>query len=276
MAASLRALAVRAARPFARAASSGAATMRVARVVARSGLMSRRQADAALAEGRVAVDGAPASVGAVCAPDARVTVDGRRAESAPARVWLAYKKRGEAVARDDGARDGPPSVFRRLGLGRHVVAVGRLDVQSEGLLVLTTCGALARAMEHPRIAALDRAYDVRVNGFVTPSKIAAMRRGVRVDRVRYAPLRVAVSDAREKRATLTLTCSEGKNRMIRRICDHLRLRVSRLVRTRFGPFSVAALPDKNHIREVRVPKSLREYVGDAGGGPLRAAAGGGL
>ena len=271
MTASLRALAVRAARPFARAASSGssgaATTMRVARVVARSGLMSRRQADAALAEGRVRVDGAPASVGDVCAPDARVTVDGRRAAAAPARVWLAYKKRGEAVARDDGSGGGPPSVFRRLGLGRHVVAVGRLDVQSEGLLVLTTCGALARAMEHPRIGALERTYDVKVNGLVTPSKIAAMRRGVTVDRVRYAPLRVAVSDAREKRATLTLTCAEGKNRMIRRICDHLRLRVSRLVRTRFGPFSVAALPDRNHVREVRVPRSLRAYVGAAGGAP---------
>ena len=170
----------------------------------------------------------------------------------------------EAVERErSSGRDGPPSVFSRLNLGRHACAVGRLDVNSEGLLVLTSCGMLARAMEHPDLGGLKRVYDVTVNGFVTPNKIAAMRRGVTVYKVRYQPLTVAIRDARPKRATLTLTCREGKNRMIRRICDHLRLRVSRLRRVGFGPFRVGQLPDQNTVVRVPVPRRLRAFLSGA-------------
>ena len=93
--------------------------------------------------------------------------------------------------------------------------------------------------------------------------LAAMRRGVRVAGVKYAPMRVLVSDARDNRATLELQCREGKNRMIRRICDHLRLRVSRLRRVAFGPFSLRKhLPDRFAVVEARVPASLRRLVDD--------------
>ena len=241
--------------------------MRVSRLIAQRGAMSRRQADAAIAQGRVTVDASPARVGDVASSDADIVVDGRHVRASGASdpiIWLAYKKRGEAVERErSSGRDGPPSVFSRLNLGRHACAVGRLDVNSEGLLVLTSCGMLARAMEHPDLGGLKRVYDVTVNGFVTPNKIAAMRRGVTVDKVRYKPLTVAIRDARPKRATLTLTCREGKNRMIRRICDHLRLRVSRLRRVAFGPFSLRRhLPDRFAVVEARVPASLRRLVDD--------------
>ena len=145
--------------------------------------------------------------------------------------------------------------------------MGRLDVNSEGLLVITSCGQLARALEHPEIAGVDRKYDVTVNGLLTPNKIAAMRRGVTVGSVRYKPLKVKISDVRPKRALLSLTCTEGKNRMIRRICDHLRLRVSRLKRTNYGPFSLRSLPDQNTVISVPVPKSLQKYLPERGGGP---------
>jgi len=253
--------------PPSRSLSSGGETMRVSRLIAQRGAMSRRQADAAIAQGRVTVDASPARVGDVASSDAAIVVDGRHVRASGASdpiIWLAYKKRGEAVERErSSGRDGPPSVFSRLNLGRHACAVGRLDVNSEGLLVLTSCGMLARAMEHPDLGGLKRVYDVTVNGFVTPNKIAAMRRGVTVDKVRYQPLTVAIRDARPKRATLTLTCREGKNRMIRRICDHLRLRVSRLRRVGFGPFRVGQLPDQNTVVRVPVPKRLRAFLSGA-------------
>ena len=253
--------------PPPRSLSSGGEKMRVSRLIAQRGAMSRRQADAAIAQGRVTVDASPARVGDVASSDADIVVDGRHVRASGASdpiIWLAYKKRGEAVERErSSGRDGPPSVFSRLNLGRHACAVGRLDVNSEGLLVLTSCGMLARAMEHPDLGGLKRVYDVTVNGFVTPNKIAAMRRGVTVDKVRYKPLTVAIRDARPKRATLTLTCREGKNRMIRRICDHLRLRVSRLRRVGFGPFRVGQLPDQNTVVRVPVPKRLRAFLSGA-------------
>jgi 23S rRNA pseudouridine2605 synthase len=253
--------------PPLRSLSSGGETMRVSRLIAQRGAMSRRQADVAIAQGRVTVDASPARVGDVASSDAAIVVDGRHVRASGASdpiIWLAYKKRGEAVERErSSGRDGPPSVFSRLNLGRHACAVGRLDVNSEGLLVLTSCGMLARAMEHPDLGGLKRVYDVTVNGFVTPNKIAAMRRGVTVDKVRYQPLTVAIRDARPKRATLTLTCREGKNRMIRRICDHLRLRVSRLRRVGFGPFRVGQLPDQNTVVRVPVPRRLRAFLSGA-------------
>ena len=253
--------------PPLRSLSSGGEKMRVSRLIAQRGAMSRRQADAAIAQGRVTVDASPARVGDVASSDAAIIVDGRHVRASGASdpiIWLAYKKRGEAVERErSSGRDGPPSVFSRLNLGRHACAVGRLDVNSEGLLVLTSCGMLARAMEHPDLGGLKRVYDVTVNGFVTPNKIAAMRRGVTVDKVRYKPLTVAIRDARPKRATLTLTCREGKNRMIRRICDHLRLRVSRLRRVGFGPFRVGQLPDQNTVVRVPVPRRLRAFLSGA-------------
>ena len=246
------------------ASSGGGETMRVSRLLAQRGAMSRRQADVAIAQGRVTVGGAVVFQGEKAAIDAtEVRVDGRRVDAtgpsgAPPKVWLAYKKRGEVVARE--AAGGPPSVFSRLGLGRHACAVGRLDVNSEGLLVLTSCGMLARAMEHPDLGGLRRVYEVTVHGYVTPSKIAAMRRGVAVGGVKYKPLRVAISDAREKRALLTITCAEGKNRMIRRIMDHLKLRVSRLKRVKYGPFRVGSLPDQNTVLSVPLPKGLKALV----------------
>ena len=234
---------------------------RVAKLVARTGAMSRREADAALDAGRITVNNVVASLGDKAPPDARLKLDGRALKAAPTapRVWLAYKHKGEQVAKAERGEK-IPSVFSRVRLQPHVCAVGRLDVQSEGLLVLTSCGELARAMELPSNE-LRRTYEVIVHGRVTASKLAAMRRGVRVAGVKYAPMRVLVSDARDNRATLELQCREGKNRMIRRICDHLRLRVSRLRRVAFGPFSLRKhVPDRFSVVEARVPASLRRLV----------------
>jgi len=135
-----------------------------------------------------------------------------------------------------------------------------LDVASEGLLVVTSDGALARAMEHPELGGLSRRYEVVVHGRVTPAKVAALRKGLTVNGVRYKGMGVRVTDAREKRATLQLTCREGKNRMIRKLCDHLRLRVSRLKRTGFGPFKLDALPNANTVLRVPLPRSLRRFL----------------
>lgn len=174
------------------------------------------------------------------------------------RVFLAYKRRGELVTRPD--TDDRPSVFSRLGFGRHIAAIGRLDYQSEGLLVLTTCGMLARCLEHPDIGALVRIYNVTTKGIVTPNKLTAMRRGVRIDGLKYRPLEVRVLETGPDRTVFQFKCTEGKNRMIRRICDHLRLRVTKLVRTNFGPFSLENMKRHFAATEVRVPSSLLDLV----------------
>lgn len=173
-------------------------------------------------------------------------------------MFLAYKKRGELVTRPD--TDDRPSVFSRLGFGRHIAAIGRLDYHSEGLLVLTTCGMLARCLEHPDIGALVRIYNVTTKGIVTPNKLTAMRRGVRVDGVKYQPFEVRVLETGPHRTVFQFKCTEGKNRMIRRICDHLRLRVTKLVRTNFGPFSLENIKRDYAATEVRVPSSLLDLV----------------
>lgn len=243
------------------ATAATAQPQRVAKLVARTGAMSRREADAALNEGRITVDNMIASLGDRAPQSARIKLDGRALPTASKvpQVWLVYKMKGEAVAKAERGEK-IASVFSRVRLQPHVCAVGRLDVQSEGLLVLTSCGELARAMELPQNE-LTRTYEVIVHGRVTPSKIAALRRGVRVEGVKYAPMHVTVADARDNRATLELKCREGKNRMIRRICDHLRLRVSRLRRVAFGPYSLRKhLPERMAIVEARIPPMLQRIV----------------
>jgi len=243
------------------AAAATAQPQRVAKLVARTGAMSRREADAALHAGRITVNNMIASLGDRAPLAARIKLDGRALPTASRvpQVWLVYKMKGEAVAKAERGEK-IASVFSRVRLQPHVCAVGRLDVQSEGLLVLTSCGELARAMELPQNE-LTRTYEVIVHGRVTPSKIAALRRGVRVEGVKYAPMHVTVADARDNRATLELKCREGKNRMIRRICDHLRLRVSRLRRVAFGPYSLRKhLPERMAIVEARIPPMLQRLV----------------
>jgi 23S rRNA pseudouridine2605 synthase len=232
---------------------------RIAKVLARAGLCSRREAEAWIAAGRVAVDGKVLTSPALNVPaDAKIVVDGKPLPQAEAtRLWRYHKPRGVlTTARDPQGR---PTVFERLPeeLPR-VVAVGRLDVGSEGLLLLTNDGGLKRRLELPSTG-WTRRYRVRVHGPVDPAKLAGLAKGVTVDGVRYGPVRASLDRQQGSNAWLTMALTEGKNREVRRICEHLGWPVSRLIRTAYGPFQLGHLAP-GAVDEIG-PKVLREQLG---------------
>ena len=237
---------------------------RVAKRIARAGVCSRRAAEALIAEGRVRVDGTLLDSPAVTvAPEARVTIDGRPLPAPePTRVWRYHKPKGVVTS----ARDpqGRPTVFERLppDLPR-VVSVGRLDLNSEGLLLLTPDGALKRRLELPSTG-WTRRYRVRVHGQVEPERLAALAQGVRVAGIDYGPIEATFERRTGANAWLKVSLREGKTREVRRVLEHLGLTVNRLIRVAYGPFQLGRLPSD---RAEEVPaKVLREQLGVAGAG----------
>jgi 23S rRNA pseudouridine2605 synthase len=215
---------------------------RIAKVIARAGLCSRRDAERWIADGRVSVNGKMLTTPAFTVGSSdRVVVDGSPLPAAEApRLFLYYKPVGlVTTAHDEKNR---PTVFAHLppGLPR-VVSVGRLDLNSEGLLLLTNDGGLARYLELPANA-LQRYYRIRLHGEVNPGRLARLAQGITVDGVRYGPIDARMEGARGANAWLLVKLKEGKNREIRKVMAHLGLQVSRLIRTAYGPFQLGQLP----------------------------------
>lgn len=238
------------------AADAGA---RVAKVIAAAGLCSRREAEAWIAAGRVAVNGVPLTTPAcvVHAGDI-VLVDGQPLPDKPVmRLWRYHKPAGLVTTHADP--EGRPTVFQRLppGLGR-VISVGRLDLTSEGLLLLTNSGPLARRLELPATGWIRR-YRVRAHGHVEAAALARLAGGVTVDGIRYGPVEATLDRVQGANVWLTLALAEGKNREVRRILEHLGLKVNRLIRVAYGPFQLGNLPD-GEVAEV-TRKVLREQLG---------------
>jgi 23S rRNA pseudouridine2605 synthase len=232
---------------------------RVAKLIARAGLCSRREAEKLIAERRVAVDGAVLETPGVTVEDpGRITVDGERLPRAEqARLFRYHKPRGLLTTNRDPK--GRPTIFEALPKTLpRLVTVGRLDFTSEGLLLLTNDGALARHLELPATG-WTRRYRVRVNGRVDVAKLAALAAGVTVDGVRYGPIEAKLDRQQGANAWLTVSLREGKNREVRRVLEHLGYPVSRLIRTAYGPFQLGALGDGD-VEEVP-QKVLREQVG---------------
>jgi 23S rRNA pseudouridine2605 synthase len=232
---------------------------RIAKVIARAGLCSRRDAEAWIATGRVTVDGRVlTSPAATVTAASRIEVDGEPLPAAAAaRLFRYHKPRGEiTTTRDPQDRT---TVFDHLPaeLGR-LQAVGRLDINSEGLLLLTNDGALKRQLELPSSGWLRR-YRVRAHGRVTAERLAALAKGVTVEGVDYGPVEAALDHQTGTNAWLTIGLREGKNREVRKICAHLGLSVNRLIRIAYGPFSLGKLP-KRALDEVE-PARLRRALG---------------
>jgi 23S rRNA pseudouridine2605 synthase len=218
-------------------AAPASGTIKLHKALAQAGLGSRREMEALVRAGRVTVNGTPAILGARVGPDDVIQVNGRTltraSEGAPARVLLYYKPEGEIVSHDDP--EGRPSVFDRLppARGGKWLAVGRLDFNTSGLLILTTSGELANRMTHPRYE-VEREYAVRVLGRLSPEQQAKLTAGV--------PLEdgVARCDSVEDRGGeganhwYHVVLREGRNREVRRLFEALGLTVSRLMRVRFG------------------------------------------
>jgi 23S rRNA pseudouridine2605 synthase len=232
---------------------------RIAKVIARAGIASRRDAEAMIAEGRVTLNGEVLSSPAVnVKPEDRITVDG---EPLPAkertRLWIFHKPRGlVTTARDP---EGRPTVFESLPEEMpRVVAVGRLDINTEGLLLLTNDGGLARVIAHPETGWLRR-YKVRAHGEITQEDLDKLRDGITIEGIDYEPIEARLDRIQGDNVWLTMGLREGKNREIKNILEHLGLAVNRLIRLSFGPFQLGDL-EPGLVEEVRT-KVLREQLG---------------
>ncbi len=245
---------------------------RIAKVIARAGLCSRRDAERLIAEGRVRVDGMLLGSPAVnVAPAARITVDGEDLPARePARLWRYHKPKGVlSTARDPQGR---PTVIGQLPSNLpRVVTVGRLDMNSEGLLLLTNDGGLKRKLELPATG-WTRRYRVRVHGAVDPARLKALESGVRVSGIDYGPIEARLERQTGANAWLSIALKEGKNREIRHVMEHLGLTVNRLIRVAYGPFQLGRLPPG---KVAAVPaKVLHEQLGpdESGGGDAKTKA----
>lgn len=232
---------------------------RIAKVLARAGIASRREAERLIAEGAVAVNGevidSPArNIG----PRDRVTVHGRPVAAAePPRLWLYYKPVGLVTTeRDEKGRE---TVFDALpGDLPRVVSVGRLDLNSEGLLLLTNDGEIKRRLELPSTGWL-RKYRVRVNGRPEDAVLDPLRRGIEIEGERFQPMQVTLDRQQGANAWLTVGLREGRNREIRRAMDAVGLTVNRLIRLSYGPFKLDDM-EPGEVREVK-PRVLRDQLG---------------
>jgi 23S rRNA pseudouridine2605 synthase len=235
---------------------------RIAKAIARAGLASRRTAESWIVAGRVAVNGQVISSPAlnVAASD-RVTVDGQPLPGrVRTRLFRYHKPRGLMTTHADP--QGRPTIFSRLP--KHLprlISVGRLDLNSEGLLLLTNDGGLARTPELPATG-WQRRYRARAHGRVTKEALDGLRGGITVGGVRYGPIEAALDREREAQGAnvwLSVALREGKNREVRRVLEHLGLTVNRLIRVAYGPFELGAL-ESGAVEEVAT-EDLRKTLG---------------
>jgi len=239
---------------------SGFEGERIAKVMARAGLCSRREAEGWIAARRVTVNGAViASPALNIGPADVVAVDGKPLPKPErTRLFLYHKPRGLVTTHADP--EGRPTIFGKLPKDLpRLISVGRLDLGTEGLLLLTNDGGLARVLELPETGWLRR-YRVRAHGSVTQPQLDALRKGVTVDGVRYGEIEATLDRHQGANSWLTFAIREGKNREVRNVLEHLGLRVNRLIRVSFGPFQLGDLPEGN-VEEIRT-RHLREQLGE--------------
>ncbi|WP_376871155.1 pseudouridine synthase [Albirhodobacter sp. R86504] len=233
---------------------------RIAKVIARSGVASRRDAEKMILEGRVSVNGKKTVTPAInVLPTDRVTIDGRAIDAPQeTRLWLYYKPLGLITSEKD--EQGRRTVFDEMPQGMpRVLNVGRLDLNSEGLLLLTNDGGLKRRLELPETGWL-RKYRVRVNGRPDSSAFDPLRAGITIDGEDFQPMEIELDRQQGANAWLTVGIREGKNREIRRAMNEIGLMVNRLIRVSYGPFRLNEM-NPGDVVEIK-KKMLRDQLGD--------------
>ena len=236
---------------------------RIAKRLARAGLCSRREAERWIEARRVSVDGAVLTTPATIVTEAsEILVDGKPIPE-PERPRLFRYHKPEGLVTTNRDPEGRATVFERLPKDLpRLISVGRLDIASEGLLLLTNDGELARHLELPSTG-WQRRYRVRVYGTVDDGALKSLARGVTIDGVAYGPIEASVDEPEREggraNSWLSVRLREGKNREVRRVLEHLGLKVSRLIRTAYGPFELGELP-RGGVEEVP-RKHLREQLG---------------
>ena len=232
---------------------------RLAKFMARSGVCSRRDAEEYIRQGRVTVNGEIVSTPAFnIQGDEKVLFDGEKLpQKDRTRLWLYHKPAGLVTTHKDN--EGRPTVFDNLPIGLpRVISVGRLDLNSEGLLLLTNNGELSRELELPKNA-WSRRYRVRVHGRVDLKKLEELQQGVTIDGVIYGRVVATIDSQNGSNTWLSVTLNEGKNREIRKLMKFIGLEVARLIRVSYGPFQLGSLK-KGEVREVP-QKVLKEQMG---------------
>ena len=237
---------------------------RIAKVIARAGLASRREAERMIIEGRVAVNGVVINRAALNVTEKdKITVDDKPLDAPePARLWLYHKPSGLVTTNRD--EQGRPTIYDDLpdDLPR-VISVGRLDINSEGLLLLTNDGAVKRRLELPSTGWLRR-YRVRIKGRPTDATFDPLRKGITIDGENFQPMIISLDRQQGANAWATLALREGKNREVRRAMEAVGLIVNRLIRISYGPFQLGQLKP-GEVEEVR-GRVLRDQLGLGGEG----------
>ncbi|WP_182086715.1 pseudouridine synthase [Aureimonas sp. ME7] len=238
---------------------AGDGKMRIAKRLARAGIASRRDAEGMIADGRVSLNGQRLESPAVDVTVAdRIEIDGKALPPIErTRLWLFHKPAGTVTTNRDP--EGRPTVFDRLPDDMpRVLTVGRLDINTEGLLLLTNDGGLARTLELPATGWLRR-YRVRAHGEIAQEKLDELRQGIAVDGVFYGAIEASLDRTQGSNVWLTLGLREGKNREVKRVLGHLGLEVNRLIRLSFGPFQLGEL-EEGAVQEIK-GRTLRDQLG---------------
>ncbi|MBL1406732.1 MAG: pseudouridine synthase [Hyphomicrobiales bacterium] len=233
---------------------------RIAKRMARAGLCSRRVAETWIADGRVVLNGKVLDTPAITVGDKdKIVVDGKVLQGKErTRLWLYHKPSG--LVTTDRDPEGRKTVFEALpeSLPR-VLSVGRLDINTEGLLLLTNDGGLSRMLELPKTGWL-RKYRVRAHGFVTQDQLDTLKDGIAVDGVLYGPIEATIDREQGSNVWLNIQFREGKNREVKEVLGSLGLAVNRLIRISYGPFQLGDLPTGT-VREIR-GRMLRDQLGE--------------
>ena len=232
---------------------------RIAKVIARAGICSRRDAEKMIAEGRVALNGEPVTTPATKVGENDViAIDGKPLdEPEPARLWRYHKPSGLVTTHKDP--QGRPTVFANLPKGiPRVVSVGRLDFNSEGLLLLTNDGDLARRLELPA-GGWTRRYRARLFGKVAQTDLDKLATGITIDGVKYGPIIADLERSKGVYSWALVSLKEGKNREVKRVMERIGVKVARLIRVQFGPFHLGHL-EPGQAEEIPA-KLWREHLG---------------
>jgi 23S rRNA pseudouridine2605 synthase len=222
---------------------------RIAKLLARAGVASRREVERMIAEGRIAADGEKLTTPATLLDSLDgITVDGKPVRPAAAtRLFRFYKPQRTLTAERDPK--GRPTIYDRLPTGLpRLMPVGRLDFMTEGLLLLTNDGALKRQLELPRTGVV-RTYRARAFGHITQAQLEGLAEGITIDGIHFGSINANLERRTGRNCWVEMSLTEGKNREVRRVLGHLGLQVSRLIRTAYGPLTVVGL-DPGAVDEV--------------------------
>jgi 23S rRNA pseudouridine2605 synthase len=240
--------------------NSNSNSERIAKRIARSGLCSRREAERWILNGQVKLNNKTLTeCGINVTKDDIIEVNGDLLpEKVNTKLWIYHKERGYLVTNNDP--EGRPTIFDELKskINIRLISVGRLDMDSEGLILLTNDGDLARKLELPATGWL-RKYRVRVHGYVMPQDLEPLKNGVTVDGIKYGRIDATLDRQQGSNAWLTLSFREGKNREVRKVMNHLGYSVNRLIRISFGPFNLKSLP-AGELEEIK-QRVLNDQLG---------------